>query len=202
MKHKHAYLDTSLWYKEKIKDPFQVIAEAFTFAEISFYRKLITRVLHAASTEKVYSKCSPSNLLFEMKMLESVVNAAYLIYRQKRKSPLLISSADLQNKNLYFTGRAGTEYDDMPKALSQKEFMNPYLVFKRSFKRLSLDKLKEQMEEIVEYSLSIHTYDAEKVNSVSLYLQLTKIVEAAHLIDVREIIHVDGHLKNRQKITH
>ncbi|MEC5143121.1 hypothetical protein [Chitinophaga sp. 212800010-3] len=199
---KHDYLDTSLWYKEKIKDPFQVIAEAFSFAEISFYRKLITRVLHAASSEKVYSKCSPSNLLFEMKMLESVINAAYLIYKERRKSPLLISSADLQNRNLYYTGRPGTEYDDMPKSLSQKEFMNPYLVFKRSFKRLPLDKLKGQIEEIVEYSLSAHAYDDIEIDCLSLYLQLNKIVEAAHLIDVREIIHVDGHLKNRLKTTY
>src|SRR5665647_2192087 len=34
------------------------------------------------------------------------------------------------------------------------------------------------------------------INELTIYTHLVKLVEAAHLIDVRETVHVRGHLKN------
>ena len=202
MKQKHDYLVTSLWYKEKIKDPFQVIAAAFSFADMTFYRKLVKRLLQTAHSEKVYSKDSPGNLLFDMKMLESLINAAYLIVKQKHKSPLVISASDIMNKNTYFGGRPGDEWDFLPHSLSKKEFSDPYLVFTRFFEHQPLDKWKKDLEEVLNYSLSNNAHDDVEIDFLSLYLYLNKIVEAAHLIDVREVIHIEGRLRNRFKSIH
>jgi hypothetical protein len=36
------------------------------------------------------------------------------------------------------------------------------------------------------------------INEISVHTQLVKLTEAAHLIDVRENVHVRGRLKNRR----
>ena len=36
-----------------------------------------------------------------------------------------------------------------------------------------------------------------EMDTLSIYLFLTKLIEAAHLIDVREITHIGGMIKNR-----
>jgi hypothetical protein len=50
----------------------------------------------------------------------------------------------------------------------------------------------------MDYSLrSMNLLELEDIRPLSLYFQLTKLVEAAHLIDVREVNHVGWHVKNR-----
>ncbi|MCG7859840.1 hypothetical protein MD537_22870, partial [Flavihumibacter sediminis] len=55
-----------------------------------------------------------------------------------------------------------------------------------------------QLQLLMDYSLrSMNLLELEDIRPLSLYFQLTKLVEAAHLIDVREVNHVGGHVKNR-----
>jgi hypothetical protein len=200
MKKHEDYLATSLWYREEITDPYQVIAESYDFADVAFYRKLIKNVLLAAGSEKVCRKDDPGNLLYELKMLESVINAAYLINKEKKVSPFTIGEGDVFNKNL-FCGRNGrdNEWDYFPRSLSMKEFIDPYLVFKRFFKYKDLDSWKEDLEIILNFALTKGsiTGSGEEIDLLPIYIHLTKLVEAAHLIDVRETTHIDGRIKNR-----
>lgn len=67
---------------------------------------------------------------------------------------------------------------------------------------MSLPKWKQELQDLLEYALvetSLSEAGIEK-DMLSLYLHLTKLVEAAHLIDVRETTHIGGHLKNRAKV--
>lgn len=50
------------------------------------------------------------------------------------------------------------------------------------------------MDTIVEYALASNT-DSCDLDLLRRYFHLTKLLEAAHLIDVREVTHVDGQLK-------
>jgi hypothetical protein len=79
--------------------------------------------------------------------------------------------------------------------------MNPYVTLKRFFKFLDLAEWKRELKDIVEYALSTTSFaDAGiEFNTLPIYLHLMKLVEAVHLIDVREINHVGGHIKNRLK---
>lgn len=202
MKKDDAYLKTSLWYKEKITDPYQVIAEFFSSADIAYYRKSIKDILMAASSANVCSKSNPGNVLYRFERLESVINAAYLLNREKKQSPLDIGKEDVFNPNLYCGWQADlSEWDFFPRILTLKEYINPYLVFKRFFKYHQLAEWKKELQDLLQYALiTDNLFEVGLfVDTLSSYFHLTKLVEAAHLIDVREINHIGGHIKNRAK---
>jgi len=134
MKQEYNYIETSIWYKDEIADPDQIIAEFFSAAGLDANRKIIRNLLFAANSTKMYNKDTPGDLLFHMQLFESLINAAYLINQQKRKSPLEIPNYDLFNPNLFRGwGRDTTDWEFIPHSLTLKEYVNPYVVFKRFF---------------------------------------------------------------------
>jgi hypothetical protein len=82
-----------------------------------------------------------------------------------------------------------------------KEYKNPYVVFKRFFKFKELPKWKSDLQDILSYALGKDTlFEAGVyIDCLSIYLHLTKLIEAAHLVDAREIYHIGGMIKNRMK---
>lgn len=185
---KHAYLISSCWYKEKITDPYRVINVAFDLSSIAFYRKTIKGMLAAACSTKIFRKDNPGELLFDLEMIESVINAAYVITKEKKESPLYSYAGNLFDPHLY-CGRDPnlTEWKYFPRALSKKEYINPYLVFKRFFKFQSLKAWKEALREVLDCALTTTTHvdNGVRMDLVSMCTHLTKLMEAAHLIDLR-----------------
>ena len=83
--------------------------------------------------------------------------------------------------------------------LSLKEYKDPYAAFNRFFKFQTLEEWKTDFQTISEYAL-VRTSLFEaciEIDTLSIYIHLTKLIEAAHLIDVRENTHIGGHIKNR-----
>jgi len=202
MKKKAEYLTTSIWYREPITDPYQTIAEFFSAADPATYRKDIKDILKTASSNHSWRKSNPGDLLYHLKLIESVINAAFLINKEKKESPLDITPKDIFNPNLYCGWHANnTEWDYFPRGLSFKEFSNPYRAFSHFFKYLSLPEWKTILQEVSEYALANDSLFESGVDMdiLSIYIYLTKLVEAAHLIDVREVNHIGGHIKNRVK---
>jgi len=202
MKNEHDYIKTSIWYKDEITDPNQIIAEFFSAADLAANRKIIHSLLLAANSTKIYNKDAPGDLLFHMRLFESLIDAAYLINQEKRKSPLEISKYELFNPNLFRGwGRDTSDWDFIPHSLSLKEYTNPYVAFKRFFKFKELPKWKNDLQEILNYALGKDSlFEAGiYIDCLSIYLHLTKLIEAVHLIDVRGIYHIGGMIKNRMK---
>ena len=77
-----------------------------------------------------------------------------------------------------------------------KEFCNTYRVFKKFFKYQPLEKWLRDWEEMVDCALSKYSGGME-IDMIATYTHLAKLVEAAHLINVREVNHIGGSLKNR-----
>jgi hypothetical protein len=202
MKQEHNYIDTSIWYKNEIADPYQAITELFTAADLAYYRRTIKDALNTACSDKVWNKTSPGDLLWFLERLESGINAAYLINNEKKKSPLSIGKEDIFNPNLYCSWHADQgEWDFFPRSLSLKEYIDPYLAFKKFFKYLTLAEWKDRLRELMEFALGKTSFSEACVDfdTLQIYFHLTKLVEAAHLIDVREITHIGGRIKNRIK---
>ncbi|HEY4290234.1 MAG TPA: hypothetical protein VGN00_24200 [Puia sp.] len=196
------YLENSNWYKEEITDPYQVIAEFFSAADMKGHRKIIKDLLFAANSKKIYSKDSPGDLLFHMKLFESLINSAHLINQEKKKSPLEISDYDVFNPNLFRGWDSDSnDWDFLPRSLSLKEYRDPYVVFKRFFKFMDLASWKRDLQEVLDFALvKDFLFEAGVfIDCLSIYLHLTKLIEAAHLIDVRETYHIGGMMKNRLK---
>ncbi len=200
MKKQQDYLETAIWYKEKITNPYEVIAEFFFDADIATHRKMVRDILLAANSDKIYDKDSPCDLLLEFKFLESIVNAAYLINQKGKNSPLKIEKNDVFNPNLYYSWHKDlTGWDFFPRVLSLKEYVNPYLVFRRFFKYRELPGWKEILQEIQDYALAKSNVSESVMNidTLSVYFFLSKLIEAAHLIEVRETNRIGGYIKNR-----
>ena len=201
MKQEREYLDTSIWFKEKITDPYQTFAEFFSAADLVSHKRTVYDALRAANSNRIYDKRNPGDLLFSLGLLESVINAAYLHNKGKNKSPLSIDVNSAFDPNLFrgWLGGDLTDWDYFPRILSLKEYKNPYIVFKRFFKFQDLANWMTDFRTIAEYAL-VKTSLSEgciDMDILSIYLYLTKLIEAAHLIDVREITHIGGTIKNR-----
>lgn len=198
----HEYLDTSIWYKEVITDPYQVVASFFDYANVSVYRNDIMGILNAACSHYVWNKTSPFDLLHRIEKFEAVVNAAFVINQEKKKSPLTINPHEIFNPNLYYGWHANySEWDYFPRMLSFNEYVNPYLAIRMFFKRKKIKEWKKIMQDLLQYALSKESiFDSgESIDSLCLYRYFVTLIEAVHLIDVREINHIDGRIKNRTK---
>ncbi|MCJ7933336.1 MAG: hypothetical protein MUW56_06775 [Chryseobacterium sp.] len=69
--------------------------------------------------------------------------------------------------------------------LSEKEYQNALLVFKKAFKEYSIQEFDYFMSEMVYFSLGIYDNLSER-NIVSPYIHLTKMLDAAYLIIERK----------------
>ena len=202
MKELPEYIETSIWYKEEITDPYQTIAAFFSGADVVSHKRHIKEAIKSAASNKVCKASTPADILFHFKLVESVINAASLLNKEKKKCPISVRPDNLFNKNLYCGWHSGlTEWDFFPRALSLKEYINPYVVFKRFFKYLKLAEWKRELNDIFEYAIARESlWDAGvECDLLGIYFHLTKLIEAVHLIDVREITHIGGTIKNRFK---
>ena len=184
------------WYRSIVADPYQVFAESFLHSEICHFRSVIKKIFHYAEADKLYKDKSPCDVLLYMKIIRSIIKAAHHL-KEKKKGPIHVSEHHVLNKNYYCNHlKTSTEWSDFPRFLSMKEFCNPYRVFKKFFKYQPLEKWLRDWEEMVESALSKYSGGME-IEIIATYTYLAKLIEAAHLINVREVNHIGGTLKNR-----
>ena len=64
---------------------------------------------------------------------------------------------------------------------------------------MKITQWKQELSYLLDYALAKTTlFDAGlEMDTFSIYLHLTKLIEAAHLIDVREINHIGRRVKSR-----
>jgi len=198
MKNKHTKdpFNTRCWLSETITDPYQVLACLFFEAHVHDFRKLVKKLVHHAGGGGVYKRQSPADVLLYMKMIRSLIKAANVL-KHKECSPVIINEGDLLNtkyyRSHYITADAWMEF---PRHLSKKEYCNPYRAFQQFFNHLPVKDWVQYWEQVVEAALCRD--DAfTPVAPLKVYSRLAKLVEAAHLVDVREVTHVGGQLKGR-----
>ena len=161
-------------------DPRQIIRDFFIYSDLAFYRKTIRQVVRVASSHRIWTKSEPGELVDEFKLLESVINAAYILNKKgKREFPKVAPVAGAESRQ-----------DFIPRFLTGKEYGNPYRVFRRFFAFRSLAGWKEVMQALLDHcirSSSIMEEEHKEVDIIGLYVYLTKLVEAAYLIELRGI---------------
>jgi len=199
---KEDVFETQCWAYEIIEDPYQVFAQCYDFAGIDNYRKLIRNTLLSVYDNKVYKKLEPSSTLYEYSIILSVLNVAYYINRQNKKEAINFFFGDKLDSRYYCEGeKKEVDWECFPRFLSMKEYENPYLVFKHIFQYQDLGEWKKDLQEVIERTLSSYNEDMF-LEILPIYLHLSKLMEAAHLINVREVTHIKGYfkgLRNNQK---
>ncbi|MBA4167525.1 MAG: hypothetical protein H0X41_08300, partial [Chitinophagaceae bacterium] len=185
MKKKTDYLTSSIWYKLVITDPYQIIAEYYSTYNVSYVRKTIRQIIRSAYSNNVWDKGTPEHLLFDFEKLESVVNACFLINLEKKHSPIQVNEENLFNRNLFRSWHANyTDWDEVPKFLSIREYHDPYLGITRFFRYKNIHEWKELLNKILRYAFSSGSIRAEVADFDTLAVlgKLTKLIEATHLI--------------------
>ena len=179
-----------------ITDPYQVFAEAFSTAGMDFLRRFIKKILHYAEANEIYCQKSPCDVLLFMRVIRSLIKAADHL-KEIAKGPITVSEGDAFNKKYYRSHYVSSnEWEEFPRFLSVKEFCNPYKVFRKFFKYQDLDSWVHDFEETADCALSKNSGELG-LEMIAIYSHLVKLTEAAHLINVREVTHIGGLLKNR-----
>jgi hypothetical protein len=181
--------------RNRESDPYRQIEEFFSFADPACYRKYILSMLKAAYSEGYWKKSFPGELLIFHEQIKSLVKAVHQLAPggkptgKKAARAILDDDAFLNGINLTaYTGfnRENEIWEVFPRHLTKKEFVNPWLVFKKFLKYKSRSEWESDLENIVSYALSPHGKEsALEYDYLSINIQLQKLVEAAHLIRMR-----------------
>jgi hypothetical protein len=188
--------ETECWSYKVINDPYQVFAESFSMAGMAHLRSFIKKILHYAEANEIYRQESPCDVLLRMRVIRSLIKAADCL-KEKKSGSIIDSAEDVFNKKYYCSQYlSSSQWDDFPRFLSLKEFCNPYKVFKKFFKYQDAHAWLHDLLETVDCALSKNNGELG-FEMVVIYSHLVKLAEAAHLINVREVTHIGGVLKNR-----
>ena len=198
-------------YIDEIADPKKVIARFFSTAPLPHYRKCISGMLQAAYDNDFWKKNEPGSLLLVYENVERLIEAAYLINNnsiddEKSAASIItdetIIKQDTIDPLLYCGWQVNsTTWDFFPRHISKKEFLNPYIVFTKFFSRQNLASWRDDWHEVFFYSMISDSSDRSgvDVDYLGMHKHLQKLIEAAHLIDVREIDEIDGLQKHKFK---
>ncbi|UZU00101.1 hypothetical protein ODZ84_11250 [Chryseobacterium fluminis] len=139
----------------------------FQFHDLTNSKNRLNNIVNYAVKKNSWIKEEPSDLFHFRQSMKSLVRAGYRITLKENKweaddkkenaTPLLLGS------------------------LSEKEYRNPLLVFKKAFSEYSVREFDYFMSGMIYSSLGVYDSVPEK-NIVSPYIHLTKMLDAAHLI--------------------
>ncbi len=182
-----------------MSESYAVIEDFFSALSVSQYRKYILSVLQAANSVKLWKKEEPASLLYFQKKMEDLINTVHILVskdkgRKSKKSKAVIDRPVTDEEQIdpgYYLNkhRGQLQWEAFPRSLSKKEFLDPFLAFEHFFQYRTLKEWQKDLREIVFYALSPHSCAEDCVDFEFLKINelLQKLVEAAHLIWVREI---------------
>ena len=152
-----------------------------------------------ASGAGVYKGDSPGDVLLYSKLIRSLIKAAHAL-RHKKHSAVTIKKEELFHKKYYCSHYVSADvWKELPRCLSEKEYSDPYRVFQQFFSYQSLGNWLQCWEQVVENALNSDTTAIAAPLTVCIHL--IKLVEAAHLVDVREVTHVGECVKNSKSLS-
>lgn len=186
--------------KEEMANPNLVIVGFFSFIALAQARGYITGMLKAAFSGDYWKERSPGSLLFFHQNLVRLIEGTHVIISNKEQfmgqdaiPPSVYRHAVNQSiiDPLYYAGwqSDSTAWDFFPRYITKNEFARPYSVFFKFFRYYNLQEWKEELEDILFHALSkgsvLDTSSGSDLLTIHIYLQ--KLIEAAHLIEVREL---------------
>lgn len=166
----------TIWYREKINDPISVIANFFDAYSLITFKTYFYEVLQTASNDHFYKKGSPSDVLYVLEKLESLINVAYLINDEN----FMFEVSDTSNE----VNAVHQNLETMPSMLSKEEIEDPKKVLVDFFTFKSLREWKQELIEVNSFALS--NQPAQEwgawIDSLSIFVYSIKLIEALYLI--------------------
>ena len=187
--------DTQCWCNRVLADPYQVLAEVFSTCDMVHLRRFIRKMVQYSESNRVYKKDSPGEVLLDMRLIRSLIRAAWKLKEKEKGTPKVLET-DVCNKSFYCSNfLPEAEWEQFPRFVSMKEYCNPYKVFGKFFNHQTIDQWVVNWEKMVDCALSQYRGELG-LEMISFYTHLSKLLEAGNLITLREVNHTGGMRKN------
>ncbi|MBZ4189490.1 hypothetical protein [Niabella beijingensis] len=175
---------TRCWQGRPIQNPYKVLAACFKYTSIAAYHSSIKNVLLCVEKETIYKKEDPAVVYNRFKAIRSIMLAACTLKNESSPGP----QEALMHHSLYCNDAEADEEDlwnSLPRVLTLEEYKDPYSAIRRFFRYQSPQKWKDTLRTIL-YSAYSSSIDPGELEVLDLYLLLAGLMEAVHLIHVRE----------------
>jgi hypothetical protein len=175
MKKKKTNFESRFWSGRSKHSPIPLLELFFQFHDLATAKERLNLIMQYAVQGKTRIPEDPSVVFHFHQALRSFVRAGWCL---RKKSGKWTEQAVLEHSSPLRQG-----------SLSEEEYRDPALVFRKAFKAYRTEELAEFLSDIVYFSLGTFNNVPER-NIVSPYLHLVKMLDAAWLIVER---------KNRKK---
>jgi hypothetical protein len=191
----------------KIQAGYAEISDFFSAYSLAQARKYLQKILKAANANRT-SGINPSSILYFFEKLQQLYTASILIHQSGLQRDTAIITAledptpDLANYPQYCGWNVpNAPWYFIPRSLSEKEYFNPYKVFKKLDAYASEETWKYIFLELREYTFLKGSFSdaGDCYNILEIYILLNKLLEACHLIEVRAITELDGRPRPKWK---
>lgn len=139
----------------------------FQLNDLTTSKELLNNIMNYAVKRNSWIKEDPSVIFNFNQAMRSFIRAGYFIMLKEKKWVL---NSQLEEVSPLVLG-----------LLSEKEYQNPLLVFKKAFREYSIKEFDYFISGMVYFSLGIYDHLPER-NMISPYIHLTKMLDAAYLL--------------------
>jgi hypothetical protein len=152
---------------DKKRSGLQLMETFFQFNELDDSKEMLGNLVNYAVKRNSWIHEDPAVIFRFHQSIRSLIRAGYLMMLKERKW-----TVDTQPEKIspWVLG-----------LLSEKEYRNPLLVFKKAFREYTLREFDYFMSGIVYFSMGVYENLPEK-NIVMPYIHTVKMLDAAHLI--------------------
>lgn len=171
MKKTRTYFQSRIGADTKKQSGLKLMETFFLFNDLAESKERLHTIMNYAVKRNCGIKGDPSDIFQFQESMQSFLRAGYLITLKKKKWATPIQ---LKNRSPLLLG-----------LLTEKEYQNPLLVFKKAFQEYSLKEFDYFMSGMIYLSLDTYDHVPER-NIVCPYIHLIKMLDAAHLIMERK----------------
>lgn len=149
----------------------QLMETFFQFNELDDSKEMLSNLMNYAVKRNSWIHEDPAVIFQFHQSMRSLLRAGYLMMLKERKWTV---DTQPEKISLWLLG-----------LLSEKEYRNPLLVFKKAFRAYTLKEFDYFMSGIVYFSMGVYEHLPER-NIVMPYIHTVKMLDAAHLIVQRK----------------
>nr|WP_315035062.1 hypothetical protein [uncultured Chryseobacterium sp.] len=151
----------------KKRSGLQLMEHFFQFNELDVSKERLSKIMNYAVKRDSWIHEDPAVIFQFHQSMRSLIRAGYLLMLKERKW-----AVDTQTEKIssWVLG-----------LLSEKEYRNPLLVFKKAFREYTLKEFDYFMSGMVYFSMGVYKNVPER-NLVMPYIHMVKMLDAAYLI--------------------
>lgn len=186
--------------------PFKVVNEFFSDHYLDEAKGLIDKWIAFAKRKDQWNKSSPSLLLFFFEQTITLIEASWVIQQMDNRGRLAdlsqsnLGKAELSQSGFYSSHHFRIDaWNDFPRALKWREYLNPYTVFSKFFRFQGLAVWKRDLHSLLHTALSNCQMDGDDIDLLNLSKHLNKLFEACHLIHVREFEWIEKEMAFKER---